>query len=313
MIATAVPAVSVVIPTYNRKALLPRVIGSILAQTEHDLEIIIVDDGSTDDTEAWFRATYADPRIRYERLAQNQGVHVVRNRGLELARGASLVFLDSDDELLPDALERGQKALDGGFGMCIAPFRRDDGSLTSFDRQEGELPFIDLLCEHGMRDTKNSFAIMRREAIGDVRFAGKNLDFIFYRRVGARTRIYFLPEPLGLYHEGEVSMTKARKVPDIGLSIVRARVLADFLDEFGQLLIEHRPLMYGFYAYGASVGLLLAGETKRAREFARGAARQQPRLKYIFWSLFVSLPFSPALAWLGFSVKKVLYKFQIRI
>src|SRR3989344_1283482 len=304
--------ISVIIPTYNRKKLLPRAIGSILGQTEQDFEIIIVDDASTDGTEEWLRFAYTDPRIRYERLARNQGVAVARNRGLELARGEFIVFLDSDDELLPAALARGLQVLhDGTFGMVIAPFRRDEGSLTSFDRKEGELPFIDFLCENGMRDTKNSFAILRREAIGETRYSGKNLDFIFFRRVGVKTRIYFLPEPLGLYHEGKVSMTTARKVPDLELSITRARILAGFLDEFGALLIKHRPLMYGFYAYGASVGLLLAGETQRARKFARGAARQQPRPKYILFYLFSLIPFSPVLARWGFFVKKVLYSFGV--
>lgn len=104
-------------------------------------------------------------------------------------------------------------------------------------------------------------------------------------------------------------MTGARKVPDLGLSITRARVLADFLDEFGQLLIEHRPLMYGFYAYGASVGLLVTGDTRRAREFARGAARYQPRPKYLLFYLFSLIPFSPTLARLSFSAKKMLYTF----
>lgn len=301
------PRVSVIIPSYNRKTLLSRAIGSVLAQTEQDFEIIVVDDASTDGTKEWLKEMYTDERIRYERLSHNSGVHIARNHGLELARGESIVFLDSDDELLPSALERGMQALRRDFGMCIAPFRRDDGSLTGFDRQEGELPFIDFLCENGMRDTKNSFAMMRREAIGDVRYLSRNLDFIFFRRVGARTRIYFLPEPLGLYHKSGGSMTKARKAPDLGLSITRARVLADFLDEFGRLLIANRPLMYGFYAYGASVGLLLAGDTRRARTFAREAAQQQPRPKYVVWSLFSHLPFSPTLARLGFSIKKVLY------
>ena len=56
--------ISVIIPTYNRKKLLPRAIGSILGQTEQDFEIIIVDDASTDGTEEWLRFAYTDPRIR---------------------------------------------------------------------------------------------------------------------------------------------------------------------------------------------------------------------------------------------------------
>ena len=98
------PRFSVVIPTFNRAALLPTAIGSVLAQTDPDFELIVVDDGSTDGTDA-IVAAFADPRITY-RPQPNSGVSAARNTGAEVARGEFLVFLDSDDELLPYALER---------------------------------------------------------------------------------------------------------------------------------------------------------------------------------------------------------------
>lgn len=101
---TPPPAVTVVTPTYQRATLLPRAIDSVLAQTRGDLEYVIVDDGSTDGTEALVRS-YQDPRIRYERQ-ENQGQSVARNRGVELARAPWVAFLDSDNAWFPDRLER---------------------------------------------------------------------------------------------------------------------------------------------------------------------------------------------------------------
>ncbi|ELY77342.1 glycosyltransferase family 2 protein [Natrinema gari] len=97
--------VSVIIPTYNRAATLPRAIDSALEQTVDDLEVVVVDDGSTDDTEAVL-AAYEDPRVRPVVHATNQGANVARNTGLEYARGEYVAFLDSDDEWLPEKLER---------------------------------------------------------------------------------------------------------------------------------------------------------------------------------------------------------------
>ena len=99
------PQVSVVIPTYNRASVLGRAITSVLNQTFHDLECIIVDDGSTDQT-TQVVAGFEDPRLRLLRLPVNRGVGHARNVGIQSARGELIAFLDSDDEWLSQKLER---------------------------------------------------------------------------------------------------------------------------------------------------------------------------------------------------------------
>jgi glycosyltransferase involved in cell wall biosynthesis len=90
------PDISVVLATYNRAALLPRAIASVLAQDGARFELIVVDDASTDGTPAYL-ATLADPRIRVLRAERNLGPSGARNRGLAAACGAIVAFLDSDD------------------------------------------------------------------------------------------------------------------------------------------------------------------------------------------------------------------------
>ena len=110
------PKVSVVIPTYNRANRVGSTIDSVLAQTFSDLEVIVVDDGSSDGTGQVLREAYGD-RIRYI-YQNNQGASVARNRGIEEARGEWIAFLDSDDLWEKDKLEWQFKALEQFGSHC---------------------------------------------------------------------------------------------------------------------------------------------------------------------------------------------------
>lgn len=90
-------AVSVVIPTYNRDAVVTRAIDSVLTQTYDDFEIVVVDDCSTDDTRLIVEG-YDDNRIRYVCHDENRGACAARNTGIEYSNGRYIAFLDSDDE-----------------------------------------------------------------------------------------------------------------------------------------------------------------------------------------------------------------------
>ena len=98
----ASPLFTVVLNTFNRAHLLPTCIASILAQTETDWELVIINDGSSDDTEAVV-GTYKDPRIRYY-YQENQGLAAARNAAARQSRGQYLCFIDDDDEFTEDHL-----------------------------------------------------------------------------------------------------------------------------------------------------------------------------------------------------------------
>lgn len=110
-------SVSVIVPCHNGAKFLPETIASILAQTYPALEILIIDDGSTDNTEA-IASQYAAP-VRY--IRQNcQGVSVARNTGIEASHGDYLVFVDHDDRLLPHALAIGVNCLEENLNCGFA-------------------------------------------------------------------------------------------------------------------------------------------------------------------------------------------------
>ena len=127
---SSAPSVSVVLPTRNRAALTRLAVESVLAQTYTDLELIVVDDGSTDDTPACL-AALDDPRLVQIRLQRPRGGGGARNVGLERARGEWIAFQDSDDRWLPDKLTRQLEALtaarhaDPRFAAVFCRYRRD--------------------------------------------------------------------------------------------------------------------------------------------------------------------------------------------
>lgn len=131
-------AFTIFIPTYNRAHTLGRALESVEAETFRDFEVVIVDDGSTDDTPGLVDHWIGRNPFPIQYLRQpNQGKHAAHNAALQVARGELFITLDSDDSLLPDALEklnRHWKAIPAGerpgfagiAGMCLD----EDGSLS---------------------------------------------------------------------------------------------------------------------------------------------------------------------------------------
>ncbi|MBD2231992.1 glycosyltransferase family 2 protein [Phormidium tenue] len=118
-LTASTPDISVVIPTYNRADILSRTIDSVLQQTHQNLELIIVDDGSTDGTAALVSAI-DDARVRFMPLGENRGGGYARNQGIKAAAGKYIALLDSDDEWLPNKLELQIALLDSATDPKVA-------------------------------------------------------------------------------------------------------------------------------------------------------------------------------------------------
>ncbi len=99
------PLVSVILPTYNRAHLIEKSIKSVLDQTYTNFELLIIDDGSDDNTENVVK-NIDDPRIKYIKCIENKGANVARNIGIDTAQGTYIAFQDSDDEWYIDKLEK---------------------------------------------------------------------------------------------------------------------------------------------------------------------------------------------------------------
>ena len=120
----ATPLVSVIMPAYNAASFIEEAIGSVIAQTVTDWELVVIDDRSTDDTFAMAQRCVADdPRIRLLKNDTNMGVAKTRNRGIALSNGQYIAFLDSDDVWRGDKLEKQlEKVKKTGAGICYCSY-----------------------------------------------------------------------------------------------------------------------------------------------------------------------------------------------
>jgi glycosyltransferase involved in cell wall biosynthesis len=152
--ASVTPLVSVIIPTYNRAHILPRALESVFLQELKDLEVVIVDDGSVDDTARVVR-DLADPRLVYHPLDRNRGIGAARREGVSRARGGLLAFLDSDDLWKPAKLTR----------MVEAFERFPEVDLVFSDYEE--INYIQNIRDHGFGLARELFEALDSAPQGD--------------------------------------------------------------------------------------------------------------------------------------------------
>jgi len=235
--------VSVVIPAYNAAAYLGRALDSVLAQTRPAAEIIVVDDGSTDDT-AGVAAGYG-PAVRL--IGQtNGGASVARNTGIEAAGGANWIgFLDADDEWLPGKLEGQLAHLErnpqlvwtcGNFYHCHVgqsdlPLARDPQRARALLREKEYFETYFQAYQAGFYAWTSTLLVRREVLYGAGLFRPGQLranDTDLWFRIAYRwPEIGYLPEPLAVYHR------------DVPLSITKvfrdSRILGDLVERHLEL------------------------------------------------------------------------------
>ena len=207
------PLVSVVIPCYNQAHFLGEAIESVLAQTYPHFEVVVVDDGSTDNTAA---VVTGYPGVRYFRQ-ENQGLSAARNTGLRHSVGDRLVFLDADDRLMPCALEIGLTSLRGhpecAFVYGHSQFTTVDGSLFHWQprpRVEGDY-YLALL--RGCPIFATGSVMYRREVFESVTGFNPSLspaaDYELYYRIARQFPIRCHEETIAEYRKHGTSMTRS--------------------------------------------------------------------------------------------------------
>ncbi|WP_186332179.1 glycosyltransferase family 2 protein [Bordetella genomosp. 13] len=184
------PAVSVIMPTHDARRYIAAAIDSVIAQTQADWELIVVDDASGDGTADLVQAYAArDARIRYVRNPRNLGVAATRNRALDLARGRYVAFLDSDDLWMPGKLRAQVAFLDQTRGaVSYGHYRRIDetGQAMGDVRPPAHIDYRAMLRSNFIG---NLTGIFRRSELGDLRFvtAGHE-DYLFWLDAMRRAR-----------------------------------------------------------------------------------------------------------------------------
>lgn len=210
--APRAPLFSVILPTHNRAASLARAIRSVLDQTLKDLELIIVDDGSTDGTAELLRNYTGQDSIRII-TSQQRGAAAARNLGAREARGAYLAFQDSDDEWMPRKLELAAAVLResgpetaGVYGDMIQIL--PDGQRVEFKAPtvvQGRL-IDDATEDYQVLRIGIQAAVIKRECFeatcGFDEALPRYIDMELFARLALRYQLQHLHAPLALYYQG---------------------------------------------------------------------------------------------------------------
>ncbi len=262
---------SVVVPVFNREAVILRCVGSVLAQRFQDFEVLLVDDGSTDASLARMRAV-GDTRIRVLAHASNRGVCPARNTGIGAARGRWIVFLDSDDELASDEALGRMHALANAAPDGIAALwfrcRLDDGRLSpdpmpamaEWDYR-GYIGFL----EATFGRPRDMIRCVRRACLEQLLYPdSRMLEDKFHLDFARRFQSRAYPDVLRLYHQDAgnqlvVQVGQLDAVRDAGFLRDRADGMRDLLREHGAAVRKAAPRVHREYLARACAQALLAG------------------------------------------------------
>ncbi len=277
------PRVSVVIPTYNYAHFLPDAIESVLRQTFRDYELIVVDDGSTDQTPQ-VAARYQG-RIRYHRQ-ENRGLSTARNVGCQLARGEYFAFLDADDVWFAQKLTRQVALLErhpeaGLVSSAMELMDRSGAPLSGI--KPGSPPgetFVEIVRQG---TAAPSSYVVRRRCFEEIHGFDKQLvameDLEFCLRIAARHQIVHIPEPLGRYrvHGMSLSQQPEKVYPayvHIYTQLLRDRTAPSMND------VIRRRLAHWQYIWGKHQ--VVCGQLEAGRRCIGAAVRTWP---WVGWSL----------------------------
>lgn len=215
------PRVSVVIPTYNRAGYLPLALRSVLGQSFRDLEVLILDDASTDQSPDVVREFLDDPRVAYIKHPINVGINANRNAGLARARGEYIAMLDSDDVWLDDRkLERQVEVLDadpscglvGTFAKVLDPDGKEIGELRPYT--DHDRIWRALLVRNQF---VHSSVLLRKGTLDRAGWYDTSIpiweDYELWLRVGHVAGFCNLPLPMTGYrrHAGNISLSAEGK------------------------------------------------------------------------------------------------------
>ncbi|GAK55292.1 glycosyl transferase, family 2 [Candidatus Vecturithrix granuli] len=263
--------VSIIIPTFNRGNAIHNAIQSIIHQTYEDVEIIIVDDGSTDDTKTVVAAfSQKDQRIHYVQSTTNRGAQAARNMGIRAARGEWIAFLDSDDRWLPNSLQkRLEVALKAGVNVvhseCWVLRNHEEKEYFGIPPLEGNI-YRELLQQPGPLFPSLLIAKKALQQIGDLDehlLAYQEWDTAI--RLAKREAFCFVPLPTFIYDCRGKDRISANALRDArGYQQVVRKYRLPILYHAGLLALAEHYQTTSTLFYAAGEVTLAQSEMKRA-------------------------------------------------
>lgn len=299
------PYFSIIIPMYNRESCIERAIDSCLSQGFTDFEIIVVDDGSTDGSCARVQRK-ADDRIRLITHPANRGRCPARNTGMAAARGRWFVFLDSDDELIPGALEvmhQHAESLPADVGGMRFMCRDDRGRAAPDPPLQGDIwdyeAYLRWL-EVMWRKPAEALPCARADTYPDVQFPDDHSEEMLYHLdLAKRWRILASASIVRLYHyDADNRITVPRAERSLRYAPDAADNARQVLERHGIALREWAPRTAADVLERAALWSLLAGRRDAALRYALQSRTQRGMRPALLVILAAGLVSRHALAWL---------------
>lgn len=271
--------ISVIIPTFNRHESIRKAIHSVLKQTYQDVECLVVDDGSTDDTEAIVK-TIKDSRVNYIRYEKNQGACYARNVGIEQALGEYIAFQDSDDDWSDAKLEKQlQYLLDSGADLVFCQLESKYNNKTAYypsnKYKEGKVSYQQAMCSF-MSSTQTFLG--KAECIRAIKFDEEMLrfqDWDFLIRFTHDYNVYYQKQPFAIQ---QIGMDSISNNPKKGYVAV-CRMIDKYAEEMDKKSLSNLYMLKGTF--------LTQLELKGAESDFKEALKLNPVSKktYIKWIL----------------------------
>jgi len=278
--------VSIVMATYNRAATLGRAIDSVLRQDHPFWELIVVDDGSTDDSPELLRG-YDDQRINVVVHNHNRGVTAAKNAGLELVSGEWFTFLDSDDEALPNALAAMLAVVDAHPDVDAVTCNCLDSLTDEFTGygldNDG---YIDARAV--ARAQGDHWGITKTRLLGSLRFDERisGGEDIVWLKISARATRYYINQGLSICHrEGTDRVTHQTRERRNVMHLVIAQD-AEYLALLGELA----PERYAQTVFRIVVSAAASGERATAWRFFRRYHGSAARRVFLLSACVVGRP-----------------------
>lgn len=197
------PFFSIITATYNRAYCLEKPINSVLNQEFQDWELIIVDDGSIDNTDEVVEKYLKDDRIKYIKLEKNSGVNVARNRGIGISKGEYIVLLDSDNEFYPNVFNKYKETIEKySFPYMKFLCQNQDGISTVVNNNfSGYISYSDFLDEKlsGEYQTLVETNLLKKHLFCEDINGGEGIT---WKCIAKETsKVLFIPEVAIIYHD----------------------------------------------------------------------------------------------------------------
>jgi len=269
--------VSVIIPTHNRAHLVGRAIQSVLDQSYQDLEIIVVDDASTDNTEEVVRS-FNDKRIKYIRHKKNKGAAAARNTGIMAARSEYIAFQDSDDEWLHEKLEKQMKIFKVSspeVGVVYTDMWKITANKRLYFHSPNIMPKDKTIYEQAL-DYKVRYigiqtVLMKKECFDKVGLFDEKLpryiDLELFIRLSKYFYFYHIKEPLLNYYDTKNCISFNT------MALITAR--KTILDKYFEDIKKNKRVLSNHY-FGIGASLCSNKELKNGRHYFIKATKAYP-------------------------------------